>query len=798
MSELLKRRKRITEPEVRYYMLQLTSALSYLHDSCIIHRDLKLGNIFLDSHMRVKVGDFGLAAKLSHPAERRKTVCGTPNYIAPEILKGKTNGHSFEVDIWSTGIIIYTLLLGRPPFEAENVDGTYRRILDIKYTFPADCGVSDAAQGLVRDILQLKPDARPSLLAIESSSFFTTASLYTPTILTSAAMRETPLDCVTATHACTYSKTLHAPVSTINDENDPNGINRPPSIPAAHHLHIASPPRKVLASNEQSHDFKAADAGRVQVNRGRASSTSRGQSTRVLAPVTAGAGGESCRRSERLRKTRLSLGVSDVAETDRHVDMSGSHPQSRRRGLQTQQRGSFGVIHGGGEGRGDVRRVSDKARQVRQFDVYAGENKSVGARVSAGCKKYTATHDSDDTRNETTEGEGGGGDRQSMEESTDAVVTEIQQNLQQIGIQSTDKHTVEMYIDDGTNPKEALQGGQAEGGYGVRHVGEPRGIYTTPCAGTGKTQHDPDTLECLYRRLESSCVEIGSSHRGGQGLDGLSDIPCGNAPKVWVVRYVDYTSKYGLGFLLNTGSAGVYFNDSTKIVLSGVGDVFQYLERRRDSTGTVELSVQTYTLGTFPESLTKKVTLLKHFKSYLLDQAQQSGLASDAQLVFQQDVEAAAGHGVVTPNPSALNGLIKDGDMPYVRKWVRTRHAILFRLSNRTIQVVFFDNSEVILSTEAREMSYRSKAGERSNHVLADVFQSGTFTRIPNNNRILLYASVYNLILTYSYSLLLCNIFATLLTGRSDIEKRIKYTKDIMARLINMQPQQKEANQSPR
>ena len=65
----------------------------------------------------MKVGDFGLAYKLAIDGERRRTICGTPNYIAPEILESK-NGHSYEVDIWSMGVILYILLIGKPPFES--------------------------------------------------------------------------------------------------------------------------------------------------------------------------------------------------------------------------------------------------------------------------------------------------------------------------------------------------------------------------------------------------------------------------------------------------------------------------------------------------------------------------------------------------------------------------------------------------------------------------------------------------------------------------------------------------------
>lgn len=101
--------------------------LEYLHSKKVIHRDLKLGNLFLNDKLEVKLGDFGLATKLEFDGEKKRTICGTPNYIAPEILEGK-NGHSYEVDCWSLGVIIYTLLIGKPPFETNDVKSTYKKI----------------------------------------------------------------------------------------------------------------------------------------------------------------------------------------------------------------------------------------------------------------------------------------------------------------------------------------------------------------------------------------------------------------------------------------------------------------------------------------------------------------------------------------------------------------------------------------------------------------------------------------------------------------------------------------------
>lgn len=98
LCELMRRRKRITELEVQYYMTQLISALQYLHSVKIVHRDIKLGNLFITEQMELKLGDFGLATKIEFDGERKRTICGTPNYIAPEVIDGKM-GHSYEVDI---------------------------------------------------------------------------------------------------------------------------------------------------------------------------------------------------------------------------------------------------------------------------------------------------------------------------------------------------------------------------------------------------------------------------------------------------------------------------------------------------------------------------------------------------------------------------------------------------------------------------------------------------------------------------------------------------------------------------
>ena len=170
MHELLKRRKYLTELEVQYYIFQLIKALKYLHQLKIIHRDLKLANLFLSDTLQLKLGDFGLATKIEFEGERKRSLCGTPNYIAPEILDGK-RGHSFEVDIWSLGVIIYILLIGKPPFETNNKKETYKRIRLKNYSFPQNAKISQPAKELIQNILVLEPHKRPTLDEILQSDF---------------------------------------------------------------------------------------------------------------------------------------------------------------------------------------------------------------------------------------------------------------------------------------------------------------------------------------------------------------------------------------------------------------------------------------------------------------------------------------------------------------------------------------------------------------------------------------------------------------------------------------------------
>ncbi|XP_076828935.1 serine/threonine-protein kinase PLK3 [Brachyhypopomus gauderio] len=168
LAHIWKVRHTLTDPEVRYYLRQVISGLKYLHNKGILHRDLKLGNIFVNENMELRLGDFGLAAKLETVEQRKKTICGTPNYLSPEVLNRQ--GHGTESDVWSLGCVMYTLLCGNPPFETLDLKETYKCIKEVKYTLPPS--LSPAAHKLISAILQKNPSDRLTLDQILGHEYF--------------------------------------------------------------------------------------------------------------------------------------------------------------------------------------------------------------------------------------------------------------------------------------------------------------------------------------------------------------------------------------------------------------------------------------------------------------------------------------------------------------------------------------------------------------------------------------------------------------------------------------------------
>jgi hypothetical protein len=219
-----------------------------------------------------------------------------------------------------------------------------------------------------------------------------------------------------------------------------------------------------------------------------------------------------------------------------------------------------------------------------------------------------------------------------------------------------------------------------------------QGSSSAPQRELSPSTSDAQPLQLIHNRLAKFIGEVTRSKLESE----LKPIDAPEENTIWVTRYVDYTSKYGLGFLLSNGSAGVYFNDSTKAVLEADANKFHYVQRckvnQQNAKQCIDMPCESHTLDAYPEALKKKVTLLKHFCGYLHEQE-----TSNAE------------NGGTPATTNTLDSVATTVEPVYLKKWVRTRHAVFFRLSNGMIQVVFFDHSEVLLSPDATELTYVDK-----------------------------------------------------------------------------------------
>ncbi|XP_061373095.1 CBL-interacting serine/threonine-protein kinase 5-like [Gastrolobium bilobum] len=162
---------KMREDEARKYFQQLISAVDFCHSRGVTHRDLKPENLLLDENEDLKVSDFGLSAL---PDQRRSdgmlvTPCGTPAYVAPEVLK-KIGYDGSKADIWSCGVILYALLSGYLPFQGENVMRIYRKSFKADYAFPD--WISTGAKNLISKLLVVDPEKRYSIPDIMKDPWF--------------------------------------------------------------------------------------------------------------------------------------------------------------------------------------------------------------------------------------------------------------------------------------------------------------------------------------------------------------------------------------------------------------------------------------------------------------------------------------------------------------------------------------------------------------------------------------------------------------------------------------------------
>lgn len=158
----LKNSGTFSDSRTALYIYQMASALDFCHERNVIHRDIKPENILLDDDENIKLADFGWAVHT--PSSRRSTVCGTIDYLPPEMILGEL--HDSKVDNWSLGVLAYEFLVGKPPFHSETSTETFSRITKVNYSCPQT--MKDGAKSLIHGLLKKNPRDRMELRDVKS------------------------------------------------------------------------------------------------------------------------------------------------------------------------------------------------------------------------------------------------------------------------------------------------------------------------------------------------------------------------------------------------------------------------------------------------------------------------------------------------------------------------------------------------------------------------------------------------------------------------------------------------------
>ncbi|EGR28347.1 protein kinase domain protein [Ichthyophthirius multifiliis] len=169
-----KKKNQLLIYDVKKIFRQIIQGVDYIHQKNVCHRDIKLENLLLDDDLNIKIIDFGFAVCSPHD-RKLNSFCGTPSYMAPEIIK-KVEYSGQKVDIWSCGIVLYILVCGKFPFKGYDEKDLYRKILKNNYQIPSF--VDNQTKTLLKKLLSQNPEDRPQSWQVKTYLFIFNFQLF--------------------------------------------------------------------------------------------------------------------------------------------------------------------------------------------------------------------------------------------------------------------------------------------------------------------------------------------------------------------------------------------------------------------------------------------------------------------------------------------------------------------------------------------------------------------------------------------------------------------------------------------
>lgn len=785
----LKREIRFTDEDTVVYIKQLLDALIYLRNKKIIHRDLKLANLFVKDGNDIKLGDFGLACKHDNPNRKRKSVCGTPNYIAPEILSG--DGHSFQVDNWAIGILLFAMLIGKPPFETTNMKSTYNRIQSCMYVFPPDVPISATAKALIMRTLAKQPSKRPSFEEMLESDYFVEVS---SPICESVPLRLAPARGLSEPEESTKlipENNLGLPEHSARARIDKKVVENSPrsketedntielakkSERAAHPVLERQKFFKKLFTNEFKGKFGADPKGGDLYTSPKATFTKKDSLKSREEPNSKLISRRDTNRDkdEGLPKTiikkdtvtekelsgraklnpaneyepkilkRLMSHMTNAVTQEQAIDVKKSPEYTSTGNLISKKVRPAWVKQSS-----DTANIEQKkhylsnnlhaketspdssgialpdgsARKISAFDIIKNSSKmnSVSNTIIAEeqiKKDLEATDKKPKPRNTGDHVSHGKEARMEREPSVQSATSHQKKLLFQRMIEQRETKLVDNtpQSEEYLLPKAPIHS-SAEVSQPTRQRfnsvkvsdSESRLIKTlldnnpttSPSIVEGTSPYNQQVKPLIAKDKQERANSAQPAIRIKslwQPQDQKTVPDSALEPTDYVKKWIDHSAKYGLVFIMHSGTIGILFNDMTKALFRIYGEKFVYLCR---SQSKKREEVRVYALAFPPKDLEKKAGIMKDIMKTLEQHTGELKLA-------EGDDELVNDYKVILNNKNRV----------YIKNWVKAKQLIVFKLSNGIYQAIFQDKSEILISSKHENFIFVDKDRKRYNHVL--------------------------------------------------------------------------------
>ena len=614
LTELLLRRH-LSEIEIKHYGFELLLAIEYLHKRNIIHRDIKLSNVLLSEKMEVRLCDFGLA--IENGLDYQKNICGTPNYIAPELLNHKNGlNYSFEIDIWAFGVMLYTLFFNKTPFEEKAKGKTKYNIQHIIYNFPNNTPISKEAKDLISSILVKEPSQRPKIEQIKSSAFFNNGEGI-PKYLPVSTM-----------------------VRAMSPEEEENFVNT--AIKNGECLDKDNN----LANRNTSFSIRA-----KYYNRGNGNIL---ESEKNYSDKSSSSNEENNSNNEKNKNSNINEGIlkseknteKNFKENERNEKQSNKNTLNSNHGhfIYNKEKETFNSFSNNEE-KNNISREEELIKFGKFLTIGQQSTKKDLSNYYNNSKSYgkmneTAGFISNNISNSNSEFFSPLSKFKDSRDNSNLMSDEFKLNNN--GNKNNIKISQKFNL---TKKKLEINS--------LRNDKENNNINTSRSNSLNKN----DKIN-TSKSNSNSYIQNENKDKNGTIMKDISNIK--------VYKFIDLSEKCGVGYILTNGDIGACFNDGTKMIRIKCTLNFIYF----DINGNIKL-INTKK-GIKDKDYEVKINALLLFtKAFIKNSKNRNSFAIDPKL-HKKSIDL------------------------YVKKWVKSRHAYFFLLSNEKVQVIFDDKTQVI------------------------------------------------------------------------------------------------------